>query len=375
MSAAPRFIPAQVGPNWAGLPLPAVIIDAAGRIAAMNDLAEPFLNISARWAIGQAIEGEAMQKRLRIVPPPGPLLERVRSGHDAITRSGVRFEIGDRAGGHVTRLATVHAGPVANPQGAVMVLIAPTDGAGQLGKGFAVRQAARSAIGMAEMLAHEIKNPLAGIRGAAQLLAMNLAPEDREFSDLIVAEVRRIVALLDRVERFGDTSPPALAPVNLHDVLDRARRSAELGWAAHIRILSEYDPSLPPALADTDQLVQVCLNLLKNAAEALARQSAQTGRSDGTVRIRTFYDSALRLATGADDPGRQLPLHIEIEDDGPGLPPAIAEHIFEPFVSGRENGTGLGLALVSKIMTDLGGWISVQSEPGRTVFRISLPKA
>lgn len=375
MTAVARFAPASVGPNWAALPLPAVIIDASGRIAAMNDLAEPFLNMSARWAIGQPIEGEPVQKRLRIVPPPGPLLDRVRMGHDAITRSGVRFEIGDRAGGHVTRLATVHAGPVPSPEGAVMVLIAPSEGSDRLGKGLAVRQAARSAIGMAEMLAHEIKNPLAGIRGAAQLLAMNLAPEDREFSDLIVAEVRRIVALLDRVERFGDTSPPVLAPVNLHDVLDRARRSAKVGWASDIRIVSDYDPSLPPALADTDQLVQVCLNLLKNAAEALARQAAQTGRSDGTIRIRTFYDSTLRLTSGEDDPVRQLPLHIEIEDDGPGLPPAIAEHIFEPFVSGRENGTGLGLALVSKIMTDLGGWISVGSEPGRTVFRISLPKA
>lgn len=375
-AALSRFAPALVGPNWAALPLPAVIIDAEGRIAAMNDLAEPFLNMSARWVIGQRIEGAQVQKRLRIVPPPGPLLDRVRMGHDAITRTGVRFEIGDRAGGHDTRVATVHAGPVPNPEGAVMVLIAPTDGTDRLGKGFAVRQAARSAIGMAEMLAHEIKNPLAGIRGAAQLLAMNLNDEDREFSDLIVAEVRRIVSLLDQVEKFGDTSPPALASVNLHDVLDRARRSAGVGWAADTRIVAHYDPSLPPALADPDQLVQVCLNLLKNAAEALAREAAQTGRSDGTIRIRTFYDSTLRLAPTEDEPqGRQLPLHIEIEDDGPGLPPAIAEHIFEPFVSGRENGTGLGLALVSKIMTDHGGWISVESVPGRTIFRISLPKA
>ena len=368
---ASAFQPAIVGPNWSALPLPAVILDAEGRIAALNDLAEAFLNISARSSVGQAIEGAEMLKRLRIVPPLGTVLDRVSKGHEAQTRAGIRFEIGDRSGGHSDRYATLHAGPAPSPAGGTVILIAPQEGGGRLGQGQAARSAARSAIGMAEMLAHEIKNPLAGIRGAAQLIGMNLRPEDRDLAELIVAESRRIVELLDQVERFGDTSAPRLATVNIHDALERVRRSADVGFGKGLRILPDYDPSLPSALIDADQMVQVCLNLVKNAAEAIQRAGTGT-----TIRLHTFYDGALRLApTEAEPQGRSLPLQIEIEDDGPGIPDSIVAQVFEPFVSGRENGTGLGLALVSKIIADHGAWIALESRPGRTVFRISLPKA
>lgn len=367
------FVPAEVGPNWSALPLPAIILDARGRIAGMNDLAESFLNLSRRSGIGQMLEGPELTKRLRIVPPMNEIIDSVREGHhDGLNRSGVRFEIGDRLGGHADRVATIHAGPVPSPVGGTVVMIAPSESAGRLGQGRAVRSAARQAIGMAEMLAHEIKNPLAGIRGAAQLIGMNLAPEDRDLADLIVMESRRIVELLDQVERFGDTSAPKLTEVNIHDVLERVRRSAIVGFGKGMKIVPDYDPSLPAALADNDQLVQVCLNLVKNAVEAIRR----AGQDTGTIRMRSFYDGTLRMApTEAEPQGRSLPLQIEIEDDGPGIPDNIAEEIFEPFVSGRENGTGLGLALVSKIITDHGAWIAVDSRPGRTVFRISLPKA
>ena len=368
---AAAFQPAIVGPNWSALPLPAVILDAEGRIAALNDLAEAFLNISARSSVGQAIEGAEMLKRLRIVPPLGTVLDRVSKGHEAQTRAGIRFEIGDRSGGHSDRYATLHAGPAPSPAGGTVILIAPQEGGGRLGQGQAARSAARSAIGMAEMLAHEIKNPLAGIRGAAQLIGMNLRPEDRDLAELIVAESRRIVELLDQVERFGDTSAPRLATVNIHDALERVRRSADVGFGKGLRILPDYDPSLPSALIDADQMVQVCLNLVKNATEAIQRAGTGT-----TIRLHTFYDGALRLApTEAEPQGRSLPLQIEIEDDGPGIPDSIVAQVFEPFVSGRENGTGLGLALVSKIIADHGAWIALESRPGRTVFRISLPKA
>jgi two-component system nitrogen regulation sensor histidine kinase GlnL len=230
-----------------------------------------------------------------------------------------------------------------------------------------VKSAARSAIGMADMLAHEIKNPLAGITGAAQLLSMNADQEGRELTDLIVGESRRIVALLERVEQFGNVSRPDLRPINLHDVLDRARRSAELGFASEIALVEDYDPSLPLALGDGDQLVQVVLNLLKNAAEA-----APEGR--GTIRLRSYYDGSLRVRRDA-GPNMVLPLQIEVIDDGPGLPPEIAEEVFDPFVSGRANGTGLGLALAAKIISDHGGWITMNSVPGRTVVRISLQRA
>jgi len=216
------------------------------------------------------------------------------------------------------------------------------------------------------MLAHEIKNPLAGITGAAQLLSMGLTKEDQELTDLIVGESRRIVKLLEQVEQFGNLRPPKLQPVNIHDILDKTKKSAAVGVAAHMRFEEDYDPSLPPALADGDQLQQVLLNLIKNAAQA--------GEAGGKITLHTFYDPSLRVAM-TDGMQARLPLQIEIIDDGPGLPAEIANDIFEPFVSGHENGTGLGLALVSKLIGEQGGWISVESVPGRTVFRVSLPVA
>ena len=154
--------------------------------------------------------------------------------------------------------------------------------------------------------------------------------------------------------------------MNIHDVLERARRSAAIGFGAHMQIRDDYDPSLPDALADPDQLQQVFLNLLKNASEAQPE--------GGTIRIRTYFERGLQVS-GVNGRRVGLPLHIEIIDDGPGLPPAIADAVFDPFVSGRENGTGLGLALVSKIITAHVGWIEVASRPGHTVFRVSLPIA
>jgi two-component system nitrogen regulation sensor histidine kinase GlnL len=195
---------------------------------------------------------------------------------------------------------------------------------------------------------------------------MNLPAQDQEMTDLIVDECRRIVKLLEQVEQFGNLQAPDLQPINLHDVLDQARRSAAVGFGAHMAFVEEYDPSLPHTLADADQLLQVFLNLLKNASEA--------GAQGGLIRLRTFYDPSLRLRR-ADGANARLPLQVEIIDDGPGLPPDIAHDVFEPFISGRENGTGLGLALVSKLIGDAGGWISVDSVPGRTVFRVSLPLA
>jgi two-component system nitrogen regulation sensor histidine kinase GlnL len=195
---------------------------------------------------------------------------------------------------------------------------------------------------------------------------MNLSKEDQELTDLIVEESRRIVTLLEQVEQFGNLRPPLRKAVNIHDLLDRARKSALVGFGAHMKVIEDYDPSLPATFADGDQLLQVFLNLLKNASEA--------SPGGGTIRLHTFYDLALRLRR-KDGSGNPLPLQIEIIDDGPGIPPEIASDIFEPFVSGRDNGTGLGLALVSKIISDHDGWIAVDSVPGRTIFRISLPMA
>ncbi len=343
---------------WASLPVPAIIVDAAGRAVEANPAAEAFLNASAR-----ALRDQPLLDRLAVDAPLEEVLARVRADQCSLNITEAGVGTGERA----PVPCSLQAAPVADAPGQVLLLISPREFAERVGRGQGMRHAARSAIGMAEMLAHEIKNPLAGIAGAAQLLSMNLGPEDVELAGLIVDETRRIVKLLEQVEQFGNLRPPEARAVNIHDLLDRARRSAPLGFAAHMTILEDYDPSLPPTAGDADQLLQVLLNLLKNAAEA-------SGGKSGTIRLRTYYDHALRLRR-ADGAGMALPLQIEVVDDGPGIPPEIAEAIFDPFVSGRENGTGLGLALVSKIVAAHGGWITADSAPGRTVFRLSLPVA
>jgi two-component system nitrogen regulation sensor histidine kinase GlnL len=341
---------------WASLPMPAILIDPANRIEEINPAAELFLNASAR-----SVKGLPVLDVLAIDSPMDEGFARVRVNQAALFINDVDVTGGDRP----PVQCTVQVAPIQDAPETLLLILSPRELADRLGRGSGVKAAAKSAIGMAEMLAHEIKNPLAGISGAAQLLSMNLAPEDRELTDLIVEETRRVVKLLEQVEQFGDLRAPDRQPVNLHDVLDRARRSALVGFGSRMRFVEDYDPSLPLAWADPDQLQQVFLNLLKNASEA-------AGPQGGTIRLRSFYDHALRLRR-PDGSGAALPLTVEIIDDGPGIPPQIAAEIFEPFVSGRPNGTGLGLALVSKIMSDHDGWIAVDSVPGRTVFRLSLP--
>ena len=181
------------GPGWDALPLPALVLDDQGRVAAMNDAAEVWLNMSRNSTLGRVLDGDEMGTRLRIQPSLSPLIFRVVKGDEALYQPDVCFEIGDRAGGHQDRHAAVHAGPAGEVGGAVTLLLVPLDDAGMQSRTRAVRSAARSAIGMAEMLAHEIKNPLAGIRGAAQLIGMNASPEDREMAEMIVSESKRIV--------------------------------------------------------------------------------------------------------------------------------------------------------------------------------------
>lgn len=346
------------GVVWASLPIPAFLIDAAGKLVEVNPAGELFLNASVR-----TLTGVPAFDRLHIDAPMDEALSRARANQAPLFINDVDVTTGERPPVQCNiQIAPMHDNPTI-----VMLLISPREIADRLGRSMQVKSAAKSAIGMAEMLAHEIKNPLAGISGAAQLLSMGLGAEDRELTDLIVEETRRIVKLLEQVEQFGNLRPPDRRAVNIHDALDRARKSALVGFAANMTIIEDYDPSLPATWADPDQLMQVFLNLIKNAAEA-------AGPKGGTIRLHTFYGPSLRLRR-KDGPGSALPLQIEIIDDGPGLPPDIAADIFEPFVSGRENGTGLGLALVSKIISDHDGWIAVDSVPGRTVFRVSLPVA
>ncbi|XDA96704.1 ATP-binding protein [Sulfitobacter sp. LCG007] len=343
---------------WSSLPVPAIIIGPDDRIVDINSAAEGFFNVSAK-----SIKGVPVWDQIAVNDPLERAFERARETSTPLFVNDVDVGGGQRA----PMQSDLQVAPLQGREGHMILMVSPRELAGRVTQNQSVKAAAKSAIGMAEMLAHEIKNPLAGITGAAQLLSMNLSASDLELTDLIVAESRRIVKLLEQVEQFGNLTLPDLKPVNIHDVLDRARRSALLGFGAHMKVVEDYDPSLPLAHGDPDQLLQVVLNLLKNASEA-------AGSKPGTIRLHSYYEHSFRLRR-ADGTGQSLPLQIEIIDDGPGLPENIKGDIFEPFVSGRENGTGLGLALVSKIISDHGGWISVSSVPGRTVFKISLARA
>ena len=342
---------------WSAMPAASLVIDAQDRIRSANPAAETLLNLSAK-----ALRDRRLWDRLEVEAP----LERFMARARALLAPLSLHDVEVICKGQPAQVCDMHIAPMTDPHDHLLVQIYPRDIAGRLGRAHSSQTAAKSAIGMSEMLAHEIKNPLAGITGAAQLLSMNLEGDDVELTDLIVVESRRIVKLLEQVEQFGNLSPPALRPANIHDILDRARKSALVGFASHMEIIEDYDPSLPPTFVDTDQFVQVFLNLLKNAA--------QVSQAGGTIKLRTFYDHSLRLRKN-DGTGAALPLQIEVIDDGPGIPKDIAAEIFEPFVSGRENGTGLGLALVSKIVAENNGWIAVNSAPGKTAFRISLPVA
>lgn len=342
---------------WASLPIPALILDAEDRIRDVNPVAELFLNASRK-----SLQDAVMWDKILLGTPLQDAVARVREARSSLYVNAV--DVGTEARKPVS--CDVQIAVLADKPDHVLMLWENRELVGRMDRAMSSKTAAKSAIGMAEMLAHEIKNPLAGITGAAQLISMNANAEDRELTDLIVAETRRVLKLLEQVEGFGNVRPPERRAVNIHDVLDHARKSASVGFAAHMNIIEDYDPSLPHTWADPDQLQQVIVNLLKNAAEA--------GKSGGTIRLRTFYEMSLKVRR-PDGSGGAVPLQIEVIDDGPGIAPELVKDVFEPFVSGRENGTGLGLALISKIVADHDGWIAVESAPGHTAFRISLPVA
>ena len=354
----PELVGEKAGPSFAtlfaSLPIAVMVIDPEGRISFANAECEALLNLSERAMRGLPLES--------VIAPPGEPSRRDNQGFSAfdadieIVRGGrvmvdyVEARVPDHAG---WRSITLHHGATSR----------------RMGQSVDRASASRSAIGAAAMLAHEIKNPLSGIRGAAQLLA-GTGDENDELTTLITTEVDRIAALIDRMQDFTDTRPLRLQPENIYPLLDHARRVALAGFARHVTIEERFDPSLPPVMTDRDAILQVVLNLIKNATEAMREQA------DARIVLATAYRHGMAVSPAPGLPRQPLPIEICVIDNGPGAPEDIADHLFDPFVSGKPEGQGLGLSMVDKLVRDMGGIVQYAREgsPPHSVFRILLPR-
>lgn len=341
----------------ASLPLAVLLLAPGQRVAAANPAAEQLLGQSFRRldgrALAEVLNFEESRIAARFAEPDAQLSAR------AITVSP--------HGGPSRRVDLTLAPVVDQPGWQVLTLI-------DIGGAEALRDAPAAGEGgvlrAPEILAHEIKNPLAGIRGAAQLLGRKLEGKDLALTDLITDEVDRIANLIDQMQSLSSRKTLDLAPCNLHEAVRRARAVVEAAGNAPA-IVEEFDPSLPPVIGNGDALVQVLINLLTNAADATM------GQPDRRIAIRTRFASGLQLHTGTDGNALRLPIELRITDNGAGIPPEIGEHMFEPFVSSKKSGQGLGLALVRRLLRDMNGRINHDRDEtgGLTHFRVHLPMA
>ncbi len=342
------------------VPVPIVLLDAANRFRYANSAAEQFLGLSMLQ-----LSQMSLHDLLPADHPLFALIDQVRTRELTISDHELTLE-SPRL--HKQAVA-VQATTVPEEPGSVLVSMWDSSAARTLDRQMNFRGAARSVSGMAALLAHEVKNPLSGIRGAAQLLESTVAEADRELAVLIREEADRIRALVDRMEVFGE-KPIERRAVNIHRVLEHVRRLAQTGFAPHLRFVETYDPSLPPVWGNRDQLVQVLLNLVKNAAEAITDGNLSGA---GEITLMSAYQHGVRLAVPGSSHRVHLPLVVTVRDNGPGIGDDIKPHLFEPFVTSKPSGSGLGLALVAKIVGDHGGLVEMDSRPGRTDFRLHLP--
>lgn len=340
----------------AALPFPILIISADLDIRYLNPAAEQFFGQSAPHLLKAKLDA--------VASPDSPLVALVRQ----VQRSGASMtEYDATINLPLTRARrlSIEAAPCGDGGEIVLSLHEQTI-ARKIDRLLTHRGAARAVSGLAAMLAHEVKNPLSGIKGAAQLLEQTASESDQLLTRMICSEVDRINAIVERMRAFNDERPLERGPVNIHEVLEHVRRIAEAGFARGVRFTENYDPSLPAVDGNRDQLIQVFLNLVKNAAEIVPRPG-------GEIALSTAFRRGVRLANPGGEGALQLPLVAEVQDNGPGIPEEIAAHLFDPFVTTKPSGSGLGLALVAKVIGDHGGIVEFESEPRRTVFRVLLP--
>ena len=341
---------------WSSLPFPAFLVDVENRFVSVNSSAEHLFGKSKRQLFSIPLS--------RHFGPTSILIDTVqqsRASGISMTRYGASLGVID---GPVLECA-IHLNFIGSKKDRVLVVLIPDGSSKKISQSIDNLTAGRSISGLAAMLAHEIRNPLAGISGAAQLLSMSESAETEELSSMISQEARRIGDLVARVEQYGDQTPVQFRPVNIHTVLDTAVRSARAGFGQGVHFKTAYDPSLPEVPGDADQLMQVFQNLLKNACEAV-------DATRGQIRVQTLYNSGVKVNV-AGKRRVNLPMQIDIVDNGAGIPTNLIDDIFDPFITTKTNGSGLGLSLVSKVVAAHGGLIDCTSQPGRTVFSVRLP--
>jgi two-component system nitrogen regulation sensor histidine kinase GlnL len=359
----PRSLPADSVIDPArileSLPQAILAVDGAFAIRYVNTKAEEFFFASAATLLNSELS--------ELIPSDNPvfgLIRQVLRTAAPVADHGLILQ-GRRIG---QRDVLIQATPMGDPPDIAVVAFQERSIADRLDQQWSQRGAVQSARAMAAMLGHEVRNPLSGIRGAAQLLEQGANAQDRELTRLICDETDRIKALVDRMEVFSDDIPLEREAVNIHTVLDQVRKVATASYARHVTFSERYDPSLPSVFGNREQLVRLFTNLVKNAAEAITR-------SKGGITLSTAYQSGLRLALPNGEGRAHLPLVVSVEDNGDGIPESIRPHIFDAFVTGKQSGTGLGLALVAKIVGEHGGLIELENMPRRTIFRVFLPMA
>jgi two-component system, NtrC family, nitrogen regulation sensor histidine kinase GlnL len=342
------------------LPHPVIVLSADNRIAYANFAAEVFFGMSVN-----VLRRRKADTLVAFASPLLALIAQVRQTNATVNEYAVDLGMPDSAS---QRPVDVFASTMPEYPGHVLVMLQQRSMAQMIERQLTHRGAARSVSGMAAVLAHEIKNPLSGIRGAAQLLEQGAPVEDRPLAQLICRETDRICTLVDRMEVFGDERPLKFEPVNIHTVLDHVRQIAVNGFARGINVVQSYDPSLPSLPGNRDKLIQAFLNLIKNAAEAIGPE-----RQDGQIVLTTAFRPGLRISLPNSEKRVSLPLEITVTDNGPGISDELKPHLFEPFVSTKTGGSGLGLALVAKIFGDHGGTIECETKPRHTIFRAMMP--
>ena len=348
--------------KWANLvlealPNPLIQLGIDNSIVYLNTAAETFFEGSLGYLKGLPFT--------ELLPDNTPLLEMVRNvrhsgnsitDHDLVLES-IRIGV---------RIVNVGVSPLPGEDGHIVISFFERSLAQRLHNQQQSRGAARSVSGMAAMLAHEVKNPLSGIKGAAQLLEQTIDEEDQPLAKLICDETDRICELVDKMEGFSDERPLKRSEVNIHEILNHCIRLATAGFGSHAKFKEEYDPSLPATFGNKDVLIQLFLNLFKNACEAISAEG-------GEVKITTSYRHGMSVKVGGSGGRLGLPLMITIQDNGIGIPSELIDNLFDPFVTTKSNGTGLGLAFVAKAIADHGGFVEVETTPRLTSFRVMLP--